>query len=204
MSVPTPHFLLFSAARTQDPGRPSRPVGDGPADGRWTFILESADGSTRLEVGDQERGLGRQRLELLAVVRGLEALDQPSRVTLVTPSKYVRRGLRLGVQQWRENGWKWEFFGRMVPVRNADLWRRIDRALQIHSVRCRHVRFDPPQLHASPSRRTARASDGAGAGSPRTNRPRRRADVSGWLSRLLSRGGDWFEPRFRPSGLCAE
>ncbi len=83
-----------------------------------------------------------ERLELLAVVRGLEALEQPSKVTLVTTSRVVRRGLRFGLELWRENQWHWERFGRMAPIKNADLWQRVDRALHIHDVSCRTLRFD--------------------------------------------------------------
>lgn len=83
------------------------------------------------------------RLELLTVVRGLEALEQPSRVTLWTPSTYVREGIRHGLREWRENGWLWEYFGRMVPVKNDDLWKRLDRAMEFHQVDCRTWRIDP-------------------------------------------------------------
>lgn len=82
------------------------------------------------------------RLELLTVVRGLEALEQPSRVTLWTPSTYVREGIRHGLREWRDNGWLWEYFGRMVPVKNDDLWRRLDRAMEFHQVDCRTWRID--------------------------------------------------------------
>ncbi len=83
------------------------------------------------------------RLELLTVVRGLEALEQPSRVTLWTPSTYVREGIRHGLREWRENGWQWEYFGRMVPVKNDDLWKRLDRAMEFHQLDCRTWRIDP-------------------------------------------------------------
>ena len=142
MSVPTPHYLLFSTTkRPDDPLRRDRGAG---ADrrGRWEFVLESMDGKKRIQVAEREDQVAGQRLELLAVVRGLEALDQPSRVTLITSSSYVRRGMRFGLPQWREAGWQWESFGRMTPVRNADLWRRLDRALQIHRVQCRTWRID--------------------------------------------------------------
>ena len=82
------------------------------------------------------------RLELLTVVRGLEALEQPSRVTLWTPNTYVREGIRHGVREWRENGWMWEYFGKMVPVKNDDLWKRLDRAMEFHDVDCRTWRID--------------------------------------------------------------
>jgi len=132
MSLPGPHYVLFSeSSETDDPGR-------------WRFVLRTSDGSERLVADDIEPQIRGERLELLTVVRGLEALDQPSRVTLITPSAYVREGIRHGLSEWRRNGWRWESFGRMIPVRHSDLWQRIDRALDFHEVECRPRRFDPP------------------------------------------------------------
>lgn len=136
MSVPAPHFLLFSQSRRQ--------ANQESKTGKWHFVLESLDGSAKLEAADEEPEVQGERLELLAVVRGLEALDQPSRVTLVTPSQYVSRGIRNGLAAWRESNWQWERFGKMAPVKNHDLWQRIDQALQYHSVDCRTWRFDAP------------------------------------------------------------
>ena len=129
MTVPAPHFLLFSEASDASEDRPDA--------GRWRFVLEALDGSTALEAADEETEVSTERLELLAIVRGLEALDQPSRVTLVTRNRNISRGLRYGLEQWRENDWQWERFGQMTPVKNGDLWKRIDQALQIHQVECR-------------------------------------------------------------------
>jgi ribonuclease HI len=125
MPATSPHYLLFSQAASQEAGRD-----------HWQFLLQSADGPQYLEAADAEPDAPRSRLELLAVVRGLEALDQPSRVTLVTRSRYVSRGIRHGLSQWRERHWQWECFGRLVPVRDHDLWQRVDRALAIHAVEC--------------------------------------------------------------------
>lgn len=133
MSVPPPHYLLFSQAH---PG-----PGAATAGGRWHFVLQSLAGETELEAADREPAPA-DRLELLAVVRGLEALEQPSRVTLVTPSNYVCHGLRFGVQEWRENGFQWERFGELKPIKNSDLWKRLDHALQIHQVDCRSWRLE--------------------------------------------------------------
>jgi ribonuclease HI len=108
----------------------------------WHFVLQSPDRSLHLDVTDQEPGAAWERLELLAVVRGLEALDQPSRVTLLTPSRYVSHGLRYGLAEWREAGWLWESFGQMTPVKHEDLWRRVDQALEFHRVACRICRLD--------------------------------------------------------------
>ena len=130
MSIPAPHFLLFSDANGKQ------------RQGHWRFLLKSADGLAELEADDAEPETQGERLELLAVVRGLEALEQPSRVTLVTPSKYVHRGLLYGLEEWRTNGWSWEHFGQMVPVKNCDLWQRLDNALAYHELEFRPWRFD--------------------------------------------------------------
>lgn len=143
MTVSTPHYLLFSesnAPRAADSGHVRR----GLNSGRWRFVLETVDGRTRFEATDEELESEEGRLALLAVVRGLEALEQPSRVTVVTPSRYVSRGFLFGLEEWRENDWQWERFGEMTPIKNCDLWQRIDRAMQYHQIECRVWRFDMP------------------------------------------------------------
>jgi ribonuclease HI len=132
MTATSPHFLLFSESRRANDR------------GQWRFVLQSLDGSEQIEAADAEPDFQGERLELLAVVRGLEALPQPSRVTLVTPSRYVNRGFSYGLAEWRSNDWQWERYGEMAPVKNRDLWQRIDQALTYHEVDCRPWRFDPP------------------------------------------------------------
>jgi ribonuclease HI len=129
MSVSAPHYLLFSeAAPANDP------VDDA---GRWRFVLRAAAGPKVLEAADEEPAAAPDRLELLAIIRGLEALDRPSRVTLVTARRSIQHGLRSGLSYWRENDWQWERYGKLAPVKNADLWRRIERLAGIHTVECR-------------------------------------------------------------------
>ncbi len=117
---------------------------------RWRFVLRAPDGRQVLEASDEEPDVRGERIALLSVVRGLEAISQPSRVTLITSSRHIREGIRFGLPQWRKHDWRWEFFGHMVPIANADLWRRIDRAMQIHDVQCRNWRIDA--AHRSPYR----------------------------------------------------
>jgi ribonuclease HI len=131
MKSPAPHFVLVS--ETHDIQQP----------GRWRFVLRSPGGKQHLVADDVEPDARGERLELLSVIRGLEALDQPSKVTLVTQSAYVRKGIRFGLPEWRKNGWQWECFGEMVPVKNGDLWQRMDRALRYHQLECRTWRVDP-------------------------------------------------------------
>lgn len=125
MRATNPHFLLFSSADLSC-GHASR----------WQFVLKSLDGRSRFAAGDEEPGAPCERAELLAVVRGLEALDQPSRVTLVTKSRYVARGIIRCLDDWRAAEWRWERFGRLEPIRDHDLWQRVDRALAYHEVHC--------------------------------------------------------------------
>ena len=126
------NFLLFAEANVE-------PVGS-----RWRFLLEQLGGDYRFAAADYEDESRLERLELLSVVRGLEALEGPARVTLVTRSRYVHRGLRRGLEDWRANGWQWERFGQWTPIRDADLWRRVDGALNYHQVRCRLWQFTDP------------------------------------------------------------
>jgi ribonuclease HI len=125
MNSVRPHFLLH--AETYQSGH---------AAPRWKFTIQSVGDGERFTAADCESNVRKSRLELLAVVRGLEALDRPSRVTLLTRSRYVSRGIRRQLAQWREHHWQWERFGSVAPIRDYDLWRRIDRALEFHSVEC--------------------------------------------------------------------
>jgi ribonuclease HI len=94
---------------------------------KWSFALRHGDGTTHLCATDSECGLSGNRLELLAVVRGLEALESPSSVTLITSSRYVVRGL-LGreLSRMRETH----------EGENEDLWSRVENARRFHQVRC--------------------------------------------------------------------
>ena len=138
MAVRKPHFLLFcnakvSAASAADAQR--EPM----LQCRWHVVLDNLASADRIELSDRESVSSPERAELIGVVRGLESLPQPSEVTLITASPYVNKGLRYGLAAWRENDYRWEHFGSEQPIRNADLWRRIDRALQFHRVECRLI-----------------------------------------------------------------
>ena len=110
--------------------------------GKWRFELRPLDGSSPIEAADTEPNVWGERLELLTVVRALETLDQRSRVTLVGSCRYVEQGIHFGLDEWKENDWRWEYFGQMIPVRDCDLWRRLDRLMEFHAVDCRWRRFD--------------------------------------------------------------
>lgn len=162
MSARRPHYFLRTQAAAP------------PAPARWAFSLQAADHSPPITAGDLEPDASWERLQLLAVVRGLEALPEPATVILATASDVVRRGIKHGLEEWREFDWQLEHFGELIPVKNADLWKRIDRALAIHDVQIRNMRVDEPivaeqadQPHfAEPTVKTRRPSSAhVGAGS---------------------------------------
>lgn len=198
MSVPAPHFLLFSSARHVRPPHESNA-------GQWHFVIRASDGSMELEATDAESEVSRDRLELLAIVRGLEALDQPSSVTIVTSSRYIQRGLLHGLVTWRENGWQWERFGQLAPVKNADLWRRIDHAMRFHAIRCRVVETRSAAVAASATTPAAREQvvPAPASHSPVPGRRSLRRRVAGALdnwSRSLS--SLWPKPRLANMSTC--
>jgi len=187
MSIPAPHFLLVSQANREKER------------GEWRFVLKAADGSATLEAADAEPDARGERLELLAVVRGLEALDQPSRVTLVTPSSYVKHGIRYGLDEWGRNGWEWERFGEMAPVKNRDLWQRLDRALKIHRMEGAIFRHDLPHL-TSGEELEAADLDQALFGSADVPGGVRQG-LLGWPGRLIRAAGRQIVDRFERSWL---
>jgi len=181
MDDSAPHYLLYC-----DIGREDQP-------GRWWFLLKSADGPDCFEAADTEPHARGERLHLLTIVRALESLDRPCRVTLVTLDPYVGQGIRFGLPEWRANGWQWEFFGQMVPIKHCDLWQRLDRAMQFHQVELRRHRIDGPHpvVPAPPSERVhERELPGGSPGEERLP-ARLRQLTTGVLDRVLSRVRRW-------------
>jgi ribonuclease HI len=142
-----PHFLLLTQAHDDDPDRGRS--NSHPSGGAWGFVLENIGTEEKIEVRETEPGVWGERLQLLAVVRGLEALEQPSRVTLITPSRFVGNGIRQNLTHWRDCGWMWEKFGEMIPINHRDLWKRIDQARNFHSIDCRVWDYHLGQLPRS-------------------------------------------------------
>lgn len=148
ININKPHYLLFCEGS-------AGPSFGFPQDdaSRWRFVLENVETGHKAEAWDYEEILHPDRISLMAVIRGLEALDQPSKVTLVTTNRYVARGLQYGLTEWRENDFCWEHFGSIQPIRNQDLWRRVDVALRYHEVTCRWMAYDAQQDRIDGDRR---------------------------------------------------
>jgi len=105
-----------------------------PGPGGWGALLQAKDGETVLKeraLNGGEANTTNNRMELLAAIAALEALDRPSRITLVTDSAYVKNGVTGWIHGWKRNGWK---TSTKKPVKNEDLWRRLDEAAARHDV----------------------------------------------------------------------
>lgn len=77
------------------------------------------------------------RMELMAAIRALESLKRPCRVRLTTDSQYVQKGITEWMSNWKRNGWK---TAAKKPVKNADLWQRLDTAISGHQIQWEWVR----------------------------------------------------------------
>jgi ribonuclease HI len=106
-----------------------------PGPGGWGVLLRS--GSTQKELYGGEAATTNNRMELMAVIRALEALKRPSRVRLYTDSQYVQKGISGWIRQWKRNGWR---TADRKPVKNTDLWQRLDELAARHEVEWHWVR----------------------------------------------------------------
>ena len=105
-----------------------------PGPGGWGALLVARDGGRTLRTRDLSGGepqTTNNRMELTAAIAALEALERPSTLTVVTDSVYVRDGVTRWIHGWKKNGWT---TASRKPVKNADLWRRLDTAAARHAV----------------------------------------------------------------------
>ena len=107
-----------------------------PGPGGWGAILIAANGTEKQLCGG-ERATTNNRMELMAAIQALEALKKPCKVELHTDSQYVMKGITEWVRGWKARGWK---TAAREPVKNEDLWRRLDEARARHDVDWRWVK----------------------------------------------------------------
>ena len=100
-----------------------------PGPGGWGAVLHY--GSSEKELWGGELATTNNRMELMAAIQALEALKRPCRVELHTDSQYVRNGIREWIHSWKARGWK---TADRKPVKNEDLWKRLDAARLRHEV----------------------------------------------------------------------
>jgi ribonuclease HI len=106
-----------------------------PGPGGWGAILRAGNVEKELSGGEAETT--NNRMELMAAISALEALKRPCRVAIYTDSNYVKDGITRWIHNWRRNGWR---TADRKPVKNADLWQRLDALMGAHEVDWRWVR----------------------------------------------------------------
>lgn len=111
-----------------------------PGPGGWAFILRDIKTGKELLGSGGESGSTNNRMELMAVIQGLEALKRSCRVKLYSDSKYVLQGLEQWMAGWKRNGWMRKESGKSKPVKNVELWKELDRLVQMHHLSYHHVR----------------------------------------------------------------
>jgi ribonuclease HI len=106
-----------------------------PGPGGWGVLLRY-DGREK-ELWGGEAATTNNRMELMAAIRALEALKRPSRVKLYTDSLYVMKGISSWIRDWKRRGWR---TADKKPVKNEDLWRRLDELAAKHDIEWHWVR----------------------------------------------------------------
>jgi ribonuclease HI len=123
--VTTPHITIYTDGACSG----------NPGPGGWGAVLISGKHEKEL-MGGQELTTNNQ-MELMAAISALEALKHPSVVDLHTDSQYVRNGIMTWIKGWKKNGWR---TADKKPVKNIELWQRLDAAMQRHKVRWHWVK----------------------------------------------------------------
>ncbi|QDU29974.1 Ribonuclease HI [Anatilimnocola aggregata] len=129
-TVPTqPEVLLFTDGACSG----------NPGPGGWAFILKHPASGTVKEVNGAERDTTNNRMELMAVIQGLNTLKRPVYVEIFTDSEYVRKGMQEWMAGWKRNGWKRKEQGKLKPLKNDDLWKQLDEQMAKHQLKLTRV-----------------------------------------------------------------
>jgi ribonuclease HI len=105
-----------------------------PGPGGWGVLMRAFEGATVLRERELSGGEGlttNNRMELMAAIAALESLTRPAAITLTTDSAYVKNGVTTWIHGWKRNGWQ---TADRKPVKNVDLWQRLDAAQARHQV----------------------------------------------------------------------
>jgi ribonuclease HI len=127
-----------------------------PGPGGWGALLQA--GAQEKEIFGGEAQTTNNRMELVAVIRALQALKRPSRLVIHTDSQYVQKGISEWIHGWKARGW---LTADRKPVKNADLWRELDALAAGHQISWRWVRGH--QGHPGNERADALANRGVTA-----------------------------------------
>lgn len=106
-----------------------------PGPGGWGVLLRFGEHEKSLYGGETETT--NNRMELMAAIKGLQAIKGPSKITLTTDSKYVMQGITEWIVNWKKRGWK---TANKKPVKNVDLWQSLDAEIQAHNIEWKWVK----------------------------------------------------------------
>ncbi|MFY0676999.1 MAG: ribonuclease HI [Neptuniibacter sp.] len=106
-----------------------------PGPGGWGALLRYGENVKELFGG--EENTTNNRMELMAAIVALETLNRPCEIVVTTDSQYVRQGITEWLEGWKKRGWK---NSAKKPVKNADLWQRLDAATQPHQIEWKWVK----------------------------------------------------------------
>ena len=106
-----------------------------PGPGGWGALLQYGDKSKEMFGG--ESGTTNNRMELMAAIMALEALSRPCKIILTTDSEYVRKGVLEWMEGWKKRNW---MTASKKPVKNQDLWQRLDKAKEQHEIQWKWVK----------------------------------------------------------------
>jgi ribonuclease HI len=111
-----------------------------PGPGGWGVLMQAKDGGTVVKertLSGGEPATTNNRMELMAAIMALETLERASKITIVTDSAYVKNGVTGWIHGWKRNGWR---TANKKPVKNVELWQRLDEAATRHDVEWRWIK----------------------------------------------------------------
>ena len=108
-----------------------------PGPGGWAYLLKDPPDGPARECSGADPAATNNRMELISVIEGLEALQSPSVVDVYSDSQYVCRGLTEWLEGWKAKGWR---RGRNERLKNVELWQTLDELRQLHELKCNWIR----------------------------------------------------------------
>ena len=111
-----------------------------PGPGGWAFILRHVTTGKTMEKTGATPQTTNNQMELQALIEGLQSLQRPTRVHVVTDSTYLKQGLTEWIQNWKSRGWKRKTSNGLKPVKNVEQWKQLDALTQIHNLMFEWVR----------------------------------------------------------------
>lgn len=111
-----------------------------PGPGGWAFILRHVPTGKTMEKTGAVMDTTNNQMELQALIEGLQSLQRPTRVHVVTDSTYLKQGLTEWIRNWKRRGWKRKTSNGLKPVKNVEQWKQLDELTQVHELSFELVR----------------------------------------------------------------